>query len=139
LFAGSGVDFVIAAYSYRVGLPSPPVVFATLAAIVFTVIGQLSIANWSSLSFPRKLAFGQIRGQRQSGMATLMAFGAQILVFSIAGLVLTLGRWTGDRWLPAEIFVVLSVAAAGGYVGSLDALSALAEKKKERLIEALCR
>jgi hypothetical protein len=122
-----------------VGLPSPPIFFATLAAIVFTVVGQLSIANWSSLSFPRKLAFGQIRGQRQSGMAALMAFAGQILVFSIAGLVLTLGKWTGDRWLPAEVFAGLSLAAAGGYFASLDALSNLAEKKKERLMEALCR
>jgi ABC-2 type transport system permease protein len=129
----------IAAFSYRVGLPSTPIFFATLAAIVFTVVGQLSIANWSSLSFPRKLAFGQIRGQRQSGMAALMAFAGQILVFSIAGLVLTLGKWTGDRWLPAEVFAGLSLAAAGGYFASLDALSNLAEKKKERLMEALCR
>jgi hypothetical protein len=68
-----------------------------------------------------------------------MAFAGQILVFSIAGLVLTLGKWTGDRWLPAEVFAGLSLAAAGGYFASLDALSNLAEKKKERLMEALCR
>ena len=129
----------IAAFSYRVGLPSAPVVFATLAAIVFTVVGQLSIANWSSLSFPRKLAFGQIRGQRQSGMAALLTFGAQMLLFSIGGVVLMLGKWSGDLWLPAEAFAFLSLAAAAGYVGSLNALTRVAEEKKERLIDALCR
>ncbi len=129
----------IVAFSYRVGLPSPPVFTATLAAIAFTVIGQLSIANWSSLSFPRKLAFGQIHGQRQSGMAVLVAFGAQILLFGISSLVLGLGRWTGDRWLPAKAFTVLAAAAIGGYISSLDALTSYAEKKKEKLIEALCR
>ncbi len=129
----------IAAFSYRVGLPSMPVFLATLAAIVFTVVGQLSIANWSSLSFPRKLAFGQVHGQRQSGMAVLVAFGAQILLFGISSLILMLGRWTGDRWLPAKAFVLLAAAAAAGYIASLDALTAYAEKKKEKLIEALCR
>ena len=129
----------IAAFSYRIGLPSAPVFVATLAAIVFTVVGQLSIANWSSLSFPRKLAFGQVHGQRQSGMAVLVAFGAQILLFGIGGVVLMLGTWTGDRWLPAKAFALLSVAAAGGYIASLDALTNLAEKKKDRLMEALCR
>jgi hypothetical protein len=129
----------IVALSYRIGLPSPPVFIATLAAITFTVIGQLSIANWSSLSFPRKLAFGQIHGQRQSGMAVLVAFGAQILLFGISSLVLALGRWTGDRWLPAKAFTLLAAAAIGGYISSLDALTSYAEKKKENLIEALCR
>jgi len=129
----------IASFCYRVGVPSPPIFMATLAAIVFTVAAQLSIANWSSVSFPRKLAFGQIHGQRQSGMAVLAAFGAQILLFGIGSLVLMLGKWTGDPWLPAKAFALLSLAAAGGYMASLDALTRLAEKKKERLLEALCR
>jgi len=129
----------IVAFYYRVGLPSTPIFVATIAAIVFTVVGQLSIANWSSLSFPRKLAFGQVHGQRQSGMAVLVAFGAQILLFAVSSLVLALGRWTGDRWLPAKAFALLAAAAIGGYVASLDPLTSYAEKKKERLIEALCR
>ncbi|MCU1243183.1 MAG: hypothetical protein JWO71_3909 [Candidatus Acidoferrum typicum] len=129
----------IAAFCYRVGAPSAPIFLATLAAIVFTVVGQLSIANWSSLSFPRKLAFGQVHGQRQSRMAVLIAFAAQILLFGISSLVLGLGRWTGDRWLPAKVFALLAAAAVGGYVAALDALTSYAEKKKETLIEALCR
>jgi hypothetical protein len=129
----------IAAFCYRVGSPSAPIFLATLAAIVFTVVGQLSIANWSSLSFPRKLAFGQIHGQRQSRMAVLIAFAAQILLFGISSLILGLGRWTGDAWLPAKAFALLAAAAVGGYAASLDALTLYAEKKKETLLEALCR
>jgi len=129
----------ITAFSFRVGLPSRSAFMATVAAIVFTVIGQFSIANWSSVSFPRKLAFGQMHGQRQSGMAVLVAFGAQIVLFGISSVVLMLGRWTGERWLPAEAFALLAVAAAAGYVASLDALAVFAERKKETLIEALCR
>jgi hypothetical protein len=133
------IALCIAAFCYRVGWPAAPIFMATLAAIVFTVVGQLSIANWSSLSFPRKLAFGQVHGQRQSGMAVLVAFGAQILLFGISSLILGLGRWTGDRWLPAKAFALLAAAALAGYVASLDALTSYAEKKKEKLIEALTR
>jgi len=133
------LSLCIVAFSYRVGLPSAPVFIATLAAILFTVVGQLSIANWSSLSFPRKLAFGQVHGQRQSGMAVLVAFAAQILLFGISSLILALGKWTGDPWLPAKAFALLAAAAIGGYFASLDPLTVYAEKKKEKLIEALCR
>jgi hypothetical protein len=129
----------IAFFAYRVGLPPAPLFVATLAAIVFSVAGQLPIANWSALSFPRKLNFGQMRGQRQSGMAVLTLFGVQIVLGGIGALILLSGRWTGNPWLPAEAFAGLAAAALAGYFASLDALSEFAEKKKERLLEALCR
>jgi ABC-2 type transport system permease protein len=129
----------MAAFSYLVGLPSLPVLVATLAAIAFNITGQLAIANWSSLCFPRKLNFGQMRGQRQSGMAAIVAFGTQILLGGISAPILFMSRWTGNAWLPAEVFAFLAAAAIAGYTSSLDPLAALAEKKKETLIDALSR
>jgi len=125
--------------SWRLGLPSLPVLVATVAAIVFAVVGQLTLANWSSLNFPRKLEFGQMRGQRQSGMAVLIAFGAQFVFGGVSAVIILGGHWTKNRWLPAEAFALLAAAAVGGYFASLDALSRVAEEKKEVLIEALCR
>ena len=124
---------------WRVGWPSAPMLVATCAAIIFTIVGQLTIANWSSINFPRKMEFGRMQGQRQSGMAVLVAFGAQILMGGISAVVLFSGKWTGNLWLPAEAFVFLAAAAVGGYFSSLDAFTQLAEKRKENLIEALCR
>ena len=129
----------MAAFFYLVGLPSLPILLATLAAIVFNVTGQLVIANWSSVCFPRKLNFGQMRGQRQSGMAVLVSFGAQILLGGISAPILFMSRWTGDKWVPAEVFAFLAAAAIAGYNSSLNPLAALAEKKKENLIDALSR
>jgi ABC-2 type transport system permease protein len=136
-----GVEIILSiiVFDARVGLPEKPVFIATLAAVVFTVVGQLAIANWSSLTFPRKLNFGQMRGQRQSGMAVLIAFGAQIVFGGISTLLFFAGRWTGNPWLPTEAFIFLAAAVLGGYISSLDALTVLAEKKKESLMEALCR
>ena len=124
---------------WRVGLPTTPVLFATMAAVVFSIVGQLTIANWASLSYPRKIEFGKMQGQRNSGMSVLILLGMQILFGGVGGVILFSGRWTGNPWLPAEIFAVLAAAAVGGYVSSLDSFTQLAEKKKEILIDALCR
>jgi ABC-2 type transport system permease protein len=123
----------------RIGLPSPPALLATLAAVIFAVAGQFSVANWASLSFPRKLEFGSMRGQRNSGVAVWVGFGVQILLGGICSLILFMGRWTRSPWLPAEAFAGLAAAALAGYFASLDPLTQLAEKKKELLIEALCK
>ena len=131
--------FAMILLALRIGLPSTPVLAATLAAVVFAVIGQFSIANWASLSFPRKLEFGSLRGQRNSGVSIWVGFGVQILLGGICSLILFLGRWTGSPWLPAETLAGLAAAALAGYFASLDALTQLAEKKKETLIEALCK
>src|SRR6266566_2725698 len=133
------ISLSLAMLTWRVGLPSAHMLVATCAAIIFTIVGQLTIANWSSITFPRKMEFGQMRGQRQSGMAVLVAFGSQILMGGISAAILFTGNLTGNRWLPAEAFVLLAVVAVGGYFASLDALTQLAEKRKEALIEALCR
>jgi ABC-2 type transport system permease protein len=129
----------LAMLAWRVGLPSAHMFVATCAAIIFTIVGQLTIANWSSITFPRKMEFGRMHGQRQSGMAVLVAFGAQILMGSISAVILFTGNWTGNLWLPAQAFIFLAAAAVAGYFASLDPLTKLAEKKKEVLIEALSR
>jgi len=129
----------IFAFAYIVGLPSLPVLFATLAAMVFVISGQLAIANWSSLSFPRKLNFGQMRGQRQAAMAGLVSFATQLLLGAISAPILFLSRWTREPWLPAEVFTFLAAGAIVGYFSSLDPLAQFAERKKESLIEALSK
>ena len=124
---------------WRVGWPGIPLFFSTIAAAAFAVSGQLTIANWSSLSFPRKMELGKMKGQRNSGISVWTAFGVQILLGGICTVVLLAGRWTGNPWLPVFAFPGLTAAALGGYVASLGALNRLAEEKKELLIETLCR
>ena len=124
---------------WRIGFPGLPLFLSTIAAAAFAVIGQLTIANWSALSFPKKMEIGKMKGQRNSGVAVWTAFGVQILIGGIATAVLLAGRWFGNAWLPVVVFAGLTAAAVGGYVASLDPLSVLAERKKELLIETLCR
>jgi hypothetical protein len=125
--------------AWRIGLPPLPVLIGTLLGGSFAVAGQFSLANWTSLSFPRKLEFGSMRGQRGSGVAVWVGFGAQAVLGGICSLVLWTGRLTNNPWLPAEAFAVLAAASIAGYFASLDALTGLAERKKEVLVETLCR
>jgi ABC-2 type transport system permease protein len=123
----------------RVGWPSMPRFFATIGAAVFAVTGQLTIANWSSLSFPKKMEMGKMKGQRNNGVAVWTAFGVQILVGGIASVVLLAGRWFNSPWLPLEAFFALTIATTAGYAASLNSLDRLAEEKKELLITTLCK
>jgi ABC-2 type transport system permease protein len=123
----------------RIGLPTLPRLASTLAAGVFAVSGQFTIANWSALSFPKKMEIGKMRGQRNSGIAVWTAFGVQILIGGVCSVILLAGKWTGNPWLPFIAFAGLTVATIAGYFASLGSLDELAETKKELLIETLCR
>lgn len=133
------ITFCAGVVAWRVGLPPTPIFISTMVAVVFAVVGQLTIANWSALSFPKKMEFGKMQGQRNSGMAVLIAFAAQIVFGSVCAVVLFAGQWTGNAWLPTEIFSFLAAAALAGYIASLDEFTRLAERKKEVLLEAMCR
>ena len=129
----------VAVMIWRIGWPSLPMFVSTVTAVAFAVVGQLTIANWSSLSFPKKMEIGKMKGQRNSGAAVWTAFGVQITLGGICAIVLFAGRWTGNPWLPAIAFAGLGAAAVGGYMASLDEMDRLAEQKRELLIETLCR
>jgi ABC-2 type transport system permease protein len=123
----------------RVGWPGTPMFLATVSGGAFAVTGQLAIANWSSLSFPKKMEIGRMKGQRNSGVAVWIAFGVQFLVGGICAVVLFAGGWNKNPWVPPVAFLALTVIAIGGYISSLEPLNRLAQAKKELLIETLGR
>lgn len=143
LYMGALVVFEMALsmaiLGWRVGWPHPATLIATIMAVVFAVTGQLTIANWSSLSFPKKMEFGKMQGQRNSGVAVWTAFGVQIVLGGVCAAVLFGGNALGGPWAPAIAFTGLSLAAVGGYRASLKGLDQLAITKRETLIETLCK
>ena len=96
----------------------------------------MELRHWSSLSFPKKMEIGKMKGQRNSGVAVWTALGVQIVVAALCAGIILAGRFLGNPWVPAMAFTGLTAAAAAGYVASL---SRLGEEKKELLIETLCR
>jgi ABC-2 type transport system permease protein len=133
------LSLCIALLLWRVGWPGTPMFLATVSAGIFAVVGQFAIANWSSLSFPKKMEIGKMRGQRNSGVAVWTAFGVQIVIMGICALIIFAGQWTRSPWLAPIAFSALSAAALGGYAASLSTLNALAERNKEQLIDTLTR
>ena len=123
----------------RTTVPAFPTLVATAFALIFTIAAQLPVANWASLSFPRKLEFGSMRSQRNSGVSIWIMFGMQMSIALLSAIILWTGRLTHKPWLGAEAFAILAAAAVGGYFASLQSVEALAEKKRETLVEALCR
>jgi len=130
---------VLSMLTWRIGWPGAPLFVSTIGAAIFAVVGQLTIANWSSLSFPKKMELGKMKGQRNSGVAIWTAFGVQIGLSGICALILAAGIWTRNLWLPTITFAGLTVVVSAGYGASLSALNDLAQRKKELLIETLCR
>src|SRR5258705_2206046 len=65
---------------WRIGFPGFPLFLSTIAAAAFAVMGQLTIANWSALSFPKKMEIGKMKGQRNSGVAGWDPFGGAIFI-----------------------------------------------------------
>ena len=133
------MGLALAMLTLRVCWPGTPMFLATVTGGAFAVSGQFAIANWSSLSFPKKMEIGRLKGQRNSGVAVWTAFGVQFVVMGICTLVLLAGGWTSNPWLPPIAFTALTAAAIGGYVSSLEPLNRLAEEKKELLIDTLCK
>jgi hypothetical protein len=128
-----------AVLAWRIGWPPPAVLAAAFGALLFTIAGQMPMANWASLKFPRKLEFGSMQGQRNSGMSIWLLFGVQVALGTISAVVLFAARWTGNPWLSAEAFIFLAAVAFAGYFASLPALAGFAQKNKENIIEALSR
>jgi len=106
------------------------------AALFFRFVGQLTIANWASLSYLGKMKFGKMQGQRIPACGP-DSFWVCRSCLGWGGVILFSGPLDGNPWLPAEIFAVLAAALSAVMLSSLDSFTQLAEKKKEILIDAL--
>jgi len=83
----------IAMLAWRVGLPSAHMLVATCAAIIFTIVGQLTVANWSSITFRANGIWPDARPTPvRHGRAGCVA--SQILMGGISAVIL----FTGMDW-----------------------------------------
>jgi len=103
----------LAMLAWRVGLPSAHMLVA-LARPSFHDRGQLTVANWSSITFRAKMEFGQMRRQRQSGMAVLVAFASKS-DGGISALILFSGNWSGNPGSLPKLSLFSLRPAVGGY------------------------
>jgi ABC-2 type transport system permease protein len=125
--------------SFLIGLPPFAVLMATLSGVVFVTLVQLTVGNLTSLYYPRRLEFGQLRNQRASGITVLVLLGMQFALILVISVVFLVTRWLAGLWATFALFLVLSAGAAGIYGVILEKCSAVAVAQREVLTEKLIR
>ncbi len=125
--------------SFLMGWPPWPVLMATLGGVLFVTLLQLTVGNLTSLYYPRRLEFGQLRNQRASWITVLVLLGMQIGLILVVSGVFFLTRWLAGLWATSALFLVLSVGAAGIYRTILERCSGIALTQREVLTEKLIR
>lgn len=125
--------------SFLIGRPPFAMLMATLGGLVFVALMQLTVGNLTSLYYPRRLEFGQLRNQRASGITVLILLGMQIGLILVVSGVFLLTRWLAGLWATFGLFVMLSVGAAAIYRAMLEKCSTIALAQREVLTEKLIR
>ncbi|HEV2378556.1 MAG TPA: hypothetical protein VG206_02025 [Terriglobia bacterium] len=125
--------------SVLTGPPPPLTVVLTLAGALFVILLNFAAGNLLSLYFPRRLQFGTMRRQNQSGVAALTMFLVPGTAMGVATGVYGLCRWAGH----AEWAVLALLGLAGVsfvvYQRVLAASCAIAGRKRDVIMEELCK
>lgn len=122
----------------RVRPPSLPVLAAVAAALVFALAAVLPIANRLSLTHPARLE-ARSGGVGFGHGTALPWYAMNMALWMVCALVFLAGRWTGQTWLPGEIFAVLAAASIIWYADALESVAELAQKRRDVLLDTLCR
>jgi ABC-2 type transport system permease protein len=122
-----------------VGPVSVPLLLVTFLGAAGVVTVNLALGDLMSFYFPRKLKFGQMRRQQNSGLSILVSLGTQIVLFGLAIGLYLMSHVTGSLawcWIG---FLVLDVLALVAYRQVMAAVDGIALKRRDALIIELCR
>jgi len=122
-----------------VGPVRGPIVFLTLLAAAGFILVNLAVGDLTSLYFPRKLNFGQMRRQQTSGVSILVSLGTQAVLAGLAFGFYLISDVTGNLSWCGIGFLVFDVLALVLYRRVLAAIDGLALKRRDALVNELCR
>jgi len=125
--------------SLRLGPPTPVVLAATLAWLLFALPVHLTAGNVFSLIFPYRINPGRISRQRGSQGSALLSLLVQALVLGLGALVFVLCSFLGRLWLAIPIFLAFAAAALYAWVRVLRNADALANQRRDTLIATLMK
>ncbi|MFZ0637104.1 MAG: hypothetical protein WA755_11445 [Candidatus Acidiferrales bacterium] len=121
------------------GPPSPSVIFATIAALLFALPLTLAAGNMMSVYSPKKYDYAVFGRQRATGATAFVSIGVQAAVMGVAGLVIVMAHLTGRLWLAGVIFLPLAVASFFVYRTLLNLGARRAYERREILVAEICR
>lgn len=121
-----------------VGAPRLDLLVATLGALGFAVLVNLSAGNLLSLCYPRQFDFGKFR-QRQAGVTVIVTLLLQLVVFGTVGTIIGVAMLFGVLWLAALVLLIFAAGSLFLYRWSLEACTGMALAKREVLLAELAR
>jgi hypothetical protein len=111
----------------------------TIAGLLFAAPVSLAAGNVLSLYSPKKIEVGTFGRQRASQITVLASFVIQIAVFGVGALTMLGASHYGRPWLAVVFLLGLSIISVTAYVFALSRLDRLALRRREVLVEELCK
>jgi ABC-2 type transport system permease protein len=137
LAANAGFAWIAVTYLY--GAPHLAVSAATLAGLLFAAPLNFTAGNLLSIYSPKKRDFATFGRQNIGQMTVLISFGVQIVIVGLGIGVFTIARLYNNLWIAAGLFLVLAAFTVPVYVMTLRSLDGIAVRRREVLLEELCR
>lgn len=123
----------------RTGLPSPAWLAITVAWLIFALPAHLAAGNLFSLHMPHKLNLGRVGRQRGGQSSALLGMLVQVGILGMGAAVAGLCSRAGSLWLAAPILLLLAVPACIAWMRVLANSDAIAMRRRDELITALCK
>lgn len=121
------------------GMPSAPVVVATLAALAFGMQVNLAAGNLFSIYFPQKNDFTVFGRQRASPVALWASLGIQAVLVMLAASIFIGAYVSHQLWMAALVLAILAAIAAVVYRLALIRAARVAISRRETFLAELCR
>ncbi len=125
--------------SLRFSLPSPLVLVATAAWLLFALLIHLAAGNVFSLNMPYRINLGRMTRQRGSQASTLLSMLIQLAVLGAGAGVFALCSVFDRLWLAMPIFFAMAAVAAAVWLRVLGNVDALANRRRDSLISTLVK
>jgi len=127
------------AVAFFFGVPTPAVLAATLAGLLFGAPVNFAAGNMLSLYSPKRIDHAAFGRQRASQFTVFLSLLVQLVVIGLGVGAFALGRYLGSIWISASIFMVLSVISWTVYWITLRRTDTIALTRREQLMAELCR
>jgi len=119
--------------------PTPAVLIATLAGLLFAAPLNFTAGNLLSIYSPKKRDFSTFGRQNASQMTVLISLGVQLVIVGVGAAAFLVARFYKNPWIAGLAFLLLSAISFPLYVTVLKRLDQIAVDRRETLIGELCR
>jgi ABC-2 type transport system permease protein len=133
------IILVWVAVSFLFRPPAVAYTVATLAAVLFVTLTNLSVGNLLSIYAPKKFDFGGFGRQRAANTTAFASLLVQAALFGLVALAYVLGRFLGGWGVTTATLLVLALIAYLAYSMVLRRIDAIALARRESLISELSR